>query len=286
MTQLDNDPVRRSTVLTRAYARIPEGQVHYVTAGSGAPLLLVHETPRSWVSYARIIPYLADSHRVIAMDTLGFGNSDAPPDRYAIADYAQSVVQFLDTMGISRTSVLGDHTGALISIELAVRAHERVDRLILSGLPFFLSTEERLKRLEAVMARDLVTPSADGSHLTQIWNHLLTSRIPGGRSAVTSDDLELLSGLMIDVLKSAPSSKQMERAVFEYDAVPRLPQIKAPTLVVGVTGEGSSGYTKRSKEVGERVPHSRVHVFEGVDGRLNHTHTKEFSDVVREFLAS
>ncbi len=58
--------------MKRAYADIPGAQVHYVTEGSDEPLILLHESPRSWRTYTRLIPLLAKTHRVIAMDTLGF----------------------------------------------------------------------------------------------------------------------------------------------------------------------------------------------------------------------
>src|SRR5579862_94804 len=102
--------------MQRGYADTPEGQIHYFTEGSGKPLLLLHMTPRSSTMYRRLIPTLARTRRVIAMDTLGFGNSDPAPACYKqIGDYARNVVHFLDAMGIERADVLGTFTGSLIA---------------------------------------------------------------------------------------------------------------------------------------------------------------------------
>ena len=68
----------------RAYTDIPEGQVHYQTAGDGEPLLLLHQTPMFSEEYSLMIPILAPIFRVIAMDTLGYGNSNKPPAGFQI----------------------------------------------------------------------------------------------------------------------------------------------------------------------------------------------------------
>ena len=58
------------------YAQAPQGQLHYRDAGSGDPILLLHQTPRSLDEFAELQPLLARNHRVIAMDMVGFGGSD------------------------------------------------------------------------------------------------------------------------------------------------------------------------------------------------------------------
>ena len=60
----------------RGFVSTPHGQVHYRTAGAGEPLLLLHQTSRSSDEFAEMLPILGRSRRVIAMDTLGYGDSD------------------------------------------------------------------------------------------------------------------------------------------------------------------------------------------------------------------
>jgi len=270
--------------MKKAYAETREGLVHYVEEGSGDPLLLIHETPRSWRMYAGMIPRLT-AHRVIAMDTLGFGNSDEAPADYSIGDYAANVVSFMDALGLSRAHIFGDHTGAAIAVETAIVAPQRVGRIILSGLPFWLTEVERVGRYQQVAARDLISREADGSHLARIWQYLMKSRIPGGGSnGLAPADLELLSEITLDALKAGPAWKRMELLMAIYDPAPRLPLIQAPVLAVGVTGEGASIYTKRPREVAALVAGGKARVMEGVDGRVIYTHAKEVSEIVDKFL--
>ena len=271
--------------MKRAYVDTRDGQVHYVTAGEGESLLLLHETPRSWRSYALMIPYLSASFRVIAMDTLGFGNSDRAPEHYGIDDYAENAVSFLDALGITRTHVVGEKTGAAIAVELAIKAPDRVGRMVISALPFVLNEEERITRREQVTSRDLITRAADGSHFSRIWQWLLDTRIPASSTGpINGADMDLLSELMLDALKAGPAWKQMEIRMANYDPGPRLALVRSPTLVTGVKGQGTAIYTTRVHEVGAAMRHSVIRVMDGADGRVNYTHAKEFSDMISNFL--
>ena len=272
--------------MKRAYADITEGQVHYMTEGSGEAFLLLHESPHNWSAYAQMIPLLAKTHRVIAMDTLGFGNSDPPPRDFQIGDYAESVAHFLDSLNIGSAYVMGDRTGACISVELAVRWPERVKGLVLNGLPFWTSWEERLARLEQIKGRDWEAQEVDGSHCTRIWQHFLET-MPGGKEGnISEGDLEILARTTLDVLKAGPRWKAVDIGVFSYDPEPRLPLVKAPTLVMGVTSEGANWYTKRPNEVSALIPRSEVSIIEGGDMRVKIIRAGEVVEIIRRFFES
>ncbi len=271
--------------MKRAYTDIPEGQVHYVTEGTGEPVLLLHESPRSWVTYARMIPLLGKTHRVIAMDTLGFGNSDPPPRDFRVEDYAESVVHFMDSLQIDKTNLAGNRTSATIAVEVAVRWPERVTRLIIDGLPFWNNTEERVARLEETKGRDLEAEVVDGSHCSRLWQRFLAGVPGGGKDGLTEEDLEFVAGYTIDALRAGPRWKAIDVNIsFSYEPNPRLPLIKAPTLVIGVTGEGPNWYTKRPHEVSALIPESTVGIIEGGDRRVKIVQAKEMVETIRRFL--
>ena len=97
------------------------GQVHCVVAGSGSgtPLLLLHQTPRSVDEFAEVMPLLARERQVVAMDTPGYGCSDRVSGRPGVADYAGAAIDVLDALGIERVIVAGHPTGAIIAVEMA-----------------------------------------------------------------------------------------------------------------------------------------------------------------------
>ena len=59
--------------MKRYFLDTPYGQIHYVVEGSGDPVILLHQSPRSIDEYAEVMPLLAREYRVTAMDTLGYG---------------------------------------------------------------------------------------------------------------------------------------------------------------------------------------------------------------------
>ncbi|MFC1892441.1 alpha/beta fold hydrolase [Chloroflexota bacterium] len=203
--------------MKRAYTDIPEGQVHYRSEGTGSPLLLIHQSVCSSDEYSRVIPLLAQNYRVIAMDTLGYGESDKPPRVYQIPDYARSVVSFLDSLGIERASVIGHHTGASIALELAAIYPERVDKLVVSGCPVH----------RGAPVPDFMQPKEikeDGSHLMRIWE---TAKSFGPRAPV-----EINCEITLEYLKAGPRGEEAHQASHFYDIWPKLQLIKCPTLVL------------------------------------------------------
>jgi len=107
-------------------------RVHYVEAGTGSPILLIHGWNGSTFDMRYTIAELSRQYRVIAPDLLGYGYSARPPDGdYSLAGQAAFVISLMDRLGIQRASVLGHSMGGAIAMQLALRHPERIDRLIL-----------------------------------------------------------------------------------------------------------------------------------------------------------
>jgi len=82
--------------LKRGYADTPEGQVHYRTEGSGEPLLLLHKAGLSSDEFTEMLPFLGKSYRAIAMDVLGYGNTDLPKQEPEFDDYVSNIIDFFE----------------------------------------------------------------------------------------------------------------------------------------------------------------------------------------------
>ena len=82
--------------------------------------------------WAFCLDALAASHRIIALDLLGFGRSDKPPIDYRIAGFVEVLDRFLTTVGIARASFLGHSLGGWIVAAFALRFPERIDKLVLN----------------------------------------------------------------------------------------------------------------------------------------------------------
>jgi 2-hydroxymuconate-semialdehyde hydrolase len=107
--------------------------VHYLEAGEGPPLILIHGLGASTFTFQRVFPELARRFRVVALDLKGFGFSDRPEGDYTLTAQAHLVRQLMDRLGIERASVLGHSMGGAVAMRLALAYPERVERLILAS---------------------------------------------------------------------------------------------------------------------------------------------------------
>lgn len=108
-------------------------RLHFLEAGSGPPLVLVHGLGGSAEGdWGRVIVPLAAHFHVYALDLPGFGRSEKPPDAsYAIRMQSETLAKFLDALNLQKTSLLGLSMGGWIVAHLAVVQPERVERLVL-----------------------------------------------------------------------------------------------------------------------------------------------------------
>ena len=106
-------------------------RVHYLTMGSGEPLLLVHSVAQSIYTWRTLMPKLAESYCVIAIDLPGFGHSDRPLSlNYSIDETADVLVKCLDALGVKKTHALGVTMGALYTMYAAVKYPDRFMKVI------------------------------------------------------------------------------------------------------------------------------------------------------------
>ncbi|HEX3518199.1 MAG TPA: alpha/beta hydrolase [Solirubrobacteraceae bacterium] len=112
-------------------------RMHVALAGptDAPPLLLVHGWPQSWWAWRGLIPTLADRFRVIAPDLRGHGWSEAPTTGYEKEQLASDLLALLDALEVERTIWIGHDWGAWSGYLAALRAPERIERLLALCVP-------------------------------------------------------------------------------------------------------------------------------------------------------
>ncbi len=105
--------------------------IRYYDTGSGAPLVLIHGLGGDADDWAFCLTPLSASHRVIALDLLGFGRSDKPFMAYDIEVFVEVLQRFLSKLDIERATLVGGSLGGWIAVTLALQFPERVHKLIL-----------------------------------------------------------------------------------------------------------------------------------------------------------
>ncbi|MGN9843225.1 alpha/beta fold hydrolase [Nonomuraea sp. H19] len=254
------------------YADTSFGQVHYAECGSGPPVVLLHQTPRSWDEYRELLPLLGRTHRAIAMDTIGFGAS-APLAEHSIETYAAAVVEFLDALGLEQVALAGHHTGGVIAIEVAARAPDRVTRLVLSSTPC-LDAEARARRRDRPPI-DLVEVVPGGDHLTELWRRR-QGFYPPGRP-------DLLTRFVRDALILGEDVEKGHQAVGRYRMEDRIGLIGCPVLCVGASADPYAFPDLRL--LTSRFNTAEVAIVEGGMVPLMEDHPEEISHLITRFLS-
>jgi pimeloyl-ACP methyl ester carboxylesterase len=257
--------------MKRGYADTPQGQIHYMTAGEGTPLLLLHQTG-SCRQYWKLQPLLGEKYKTFAPDNLGSGNSDPLPPDVQMADLARSMIHFMDFLGIEKAHVFGFHTGNKIATEMAAAWPSRVDRLILCGHTHSIMAEHEAlnNALRAVVGPSLrkFEPAPDGSHLVKQWaaDFGLLTGLWWATSEIARDPLtpELLlrrRERIIDHLQLRDVA-EVYRAIFAFDLGARMRQIQARTLIIEVATPQEQHLGRQGERLVKLVRGSRLATLE------------------------
>lgn len=226
--------------VSRGFASITEGQVHYRMAGSGndgIPLVMIHPSPTSSWILQPIMGRFGRKRRVIAPDTLGNGDSCRPaPEQPDIAYFADAHLRALDALEIPEFDLYGSHTGGNIAAEIAIGAPERVNSLILDGMAIYGPAEQQEMLCEYAPE---ITVDQIGSQFNWAWHFVRDNALfwpwykrdaPHVRSMGLPAP-EVLHEKVVEVLKAVRTYHLSYRAAFAYDKRARLPMVSNRTLI-------------------------------------------------------
>jgi len=101
--------------------------------GRGQVVIFLHGYTDSWFSWSRVLPLLPSRFHAYAITQRGHGDSDKPATGYAMTDFSEDVVAFMDHFGIREATVVGHSMGSVIAQRLAIDHPDRVSRLVLVG---------------------------------------------------------------------------------------------------------------------------------------------------------
>jgi pimeloyl-ACP methyl ester carboxylesterase len=171
--------------------------INYRSTGTGDPILFVHGYGDNLKMWAGLADSLATQHRVIAMDTRGFGRSSKPA---GVANYGQAMVDdmvaLLDHIGAGKAHVVGYSMGALLAADLALAHPERVRTVTLAAGGF------RDRAAMRAMTAPWIADIEGGRRLTGLLKQIVPV-LPDSTARAFSDQLfaESDSAALVDALK-------------------------------------------------------------------------------------
>ena len=267
----------------------------YRDEGSGPAVLLLHGCPFASFVWRRLIPQLAPSHRCIAPDLLGLGDTETPPGAdWSLPAQAETMIRLLDSLGIEHAHVLGhDHGGAVAQV-LAARHATRVDRLVLTDAEAYdnwPSAQERpfVRITQIPFLGDLVL---------WLWSRRVVLRATLVRAQAVYD-ARALSREFIDLLVCANLGDRRRRAKTKrfiaeqfdpgnnrltLDILDGLRRFDHPTLLIWAENDAHFG-----PEWGERLRREipgaqRLELLPSTGHLLMEERPEKFGALVRDFL--
>ncbi|MEQ8348815.1 MAG: alpha/beta hydrolase [Sneathiellaceae bacterium] len=111
-------------------------QMYYEVSGAGAPLVVLHGAYMNIPSMGGIVPLLARSHRVYALEFQGHGRTTDIDRPITYPNLADDVAAFMDKVGLRKADIFGYSMGAAAGLQLAIRHAEKVDRLVAASVAY------------------------------------------------------------------------------------------------------------------------------------------------------
>ena len=111
-------------------------QMYYEVSGEGDPLIVLHGAYMNILSMGEIIPKLAETHRVYALELQGHGRTTDIERPITYPDLADDVAAFMDAVGLDKADVFGYSMGAVTGLQLAIRHPEKVNKLIAASVAY------------------------------------------------------------------------------------------------------------------------------------------------------
>ena len=247
-------------------ATVDGARLHYETAGSGFPLILLHGIGSNSRSWSRQIEDLSTRFTVIAWDAPGYGRSSDPPAtiRPSMRFYAACLRGLLDSMSLQGVFLLGHSTGGVIAQEFYRLYPDYVRALILSDTRYVASQDGLERRLQSIRS---LTPE-----------QLAAERAPKLLSRDASPDLvqEVIS-IMSQVRPAGYEFAAI--ALAESDTRDVVRNLRVPTLLIW-------GAEDEITPVWEELPAgAEVRIIPDAGHLCYIEQPARFNEVVREFLS-
>ncbi|MEM9704705.1 MAG: alpha/beta fold hydrolase [Pseudomonadota bacterium] len=188
------------------------GQIHVrrakATKETARPIFLLHQSPKSSLSFNRFIPAMSLERDVVAPDYPGYGMSDPPPTAHeaTIKLYAEECWRVADALGYTKPiDLFGHHTGAKVAVEMAHQQPSRVNQVVMVSAAIFTPTEQ-------AEFRDYFTPiplDHAGTRFTEMWRRIHHHAGPGMT-------LEMKASALLENLMGGDAYEWGHKAAFDY----------------------------------------------------------------------
>jgi pimeloyl-ACP methyl ester carboxylesterase len=275
--------VRRLDKEEEAMPIVKVGDINicYEIHGEGEALVLIMGYGGSSGQWFRQIPGLSRDYRVVAFDNRGTGRSDKPDVPYTMQMLAQDIAGLLEALAIDAAHIYGVSMGGMIAQEFALRYPEKVISLILG----------------CTVCGGAHTTPPDAEAMTVLFDMERMKRLTPEEAARESlpflcsqefidnnpDIVEQWIAKSVEYVTPVHGYMRQTEAIMGHDAYDRLPQIKAPTLVITGTADRMVPF-ENSRLLASRIPNAELVILENVGHGFFIEAAEEADKAILDFL--
>jgi 2-hydroxy-6-oxonona-2,4-dienedioate hydrolase len=255
-------------------------KLHYLEAGKGTPIVLLHGLGGDGSRWGPNIDPLARDFHVFALDEIGFGQSDKPLANYHTGMLAEFLVDFLKAVNVPKAALVGNSMGASVALYTAVHYPQVVDRIVLADGGGY----------RAAAGRPASPPSADAMRRRQLQNSVTREETREFFKILFHDksldtDRKVDDQLAMRLRSAFTISKMQEAGEKGLGALTEqeVRSVKAPTLILW------GKYDELANPAGadrleQTIPGSRKVIVDDCGHMPQLEKADEFNRLVRDFL--
>lgn len=257
-----------------ANAHVNGINLHYETAGTGQPLLLIHGLGSSARDWEYQVPALCEAYQVVTFDLRGHGQSDKPAGPYSMSTFAQDTAGLLQSLGVQSAHIVGISLGGGIAFQLAVDYPALVRTLVIVN-----SSPELVVRT--------------WKDKLNVWQRFAIVRLLGMRRMGQVLSERLLPKPEQAALRATFVERWAEndtraysdtmRAMVGWSVTDRIGEIQAPTLVIAADQDYTALAVKEAYV--KQMPHAELVVIADSRHATPVEQPEKFNSVLLDFLA-
>jgi len=259
------------------FATVGKYRIHYVEEGKGFPLVLIHGLAGDHTAWTPQIEAFRGSHRIVAFDNRGAGQSTQIDEPVTTADLAQDTIALMDGLGISRAHVVGRSMGGSIAQHIALRAPERVQSLVLCA------SFARLDPLGVRVLTNMREVLAWRGNWADHARHSVQNFVSAEFFNTQRDRVAQIERLIGGETRLPACYVRQNHACLQHDTLDELKHIACPTLILAGGRDPICSLTA-TRWMSERIPGAETVIFENSSHFFLIEEAERFQGILSEWL--
>ena len=260
-------------------------QVHYVTAGHGSPVILIHGLGASAVTWRDNVAALALRHSVYAIDVPGHGDSDKPDSDYSIDTVTGWLLGFQRALGLERPALIANSAAGVVALNIATEHRDAVSALVLVATVGFGRELPLYVRLVSIplLGEILESPRVGrpGMMLKGVFSDQRFATPELARELYRSRAMPGAKEAVVRPIRQWVGLRGLRREMLLLDD---LASLSIPTLIVWGEEDGILPVSQ-ARAAAEHAPGARLHVFDRCGHWPHMERAGEFNELVLDFLS-